>query len=80
MCTLKRQREPPPDSDDVHALNEIRSCTMVAEDEAEAAVQCKASDADIKAGTDARQLVILVGQRVRDSPCLHSHLHTQSHM
>ena len=51
---------------------------MVAEVQAEAALQRKARDADIKARADVGQAAVLIGQGVRHSTRLHSHLHQQA--
>ncbi len=75
-----RHRVTSPDSNDVHALNEICGGAVVAEDEAEAALQCKAGDADVEAFPNARQLVVLMGKCFRNSPRLDSHLQRQSLM
>lgn len=52
---------------------------MVAKYQAEATLQRKAGNADIEAGTNAGQAMVFVGQGIRYSACLHSHLQQQSH-
>ena len=69
-----------PNRHNVHALNEIGCSAMVAEDKGKAAVQRKASHANVKAGANAGQATVLVGQGVSHSSCLHSHLQQQSNL
>ncbi len=58
-------------------LDEVGGGAVVAEDLAQAALQREAGDADIEAGANAGQAVVLVGQRVRHSACFDSHLRQQ---
>ncbi len=77
---MARHKGTSPNSDDVHALNEICGGAVVAEDEAEATLQRKASNADVEALPNARHLVVLMGERLRDGPGFHSHLQRHSFM
>ncbi len=69
-----------PNRNHIHALDEVGRSAMVAEDQGEAAMQRKTGDANVKAGTNAWQAMILVGQGICYSACLHSHLQQQSHL
>ena len=77
---LASQKVTLPNSDNIHALDEVCCCATIAKDQGKATVQRKAGNANVKASTNARQAMIFVSQGKSYSTCLHSHLQQTKHI